>query len=192
MPDTPEVFDPFDPETLRQTSLADIAVERVMLSVPVKRPGKQEFFRVHPDLAYTLDAYLLERTDGLDRETFLVTPNFHAELLGELRLKRIFTCVNKRGTVFLWPANVPTPDNTMGRSWAESALQIADYAKTSWVRMVGRRDANDYEMFKAKGDLGSPEWPDKSFRDLLALAFAGDGLIDREDHPVIRELNGEL
>jgi hypothetical protein len=46
-------------------------------------------------------------------------------------------------------------------------------------------------MFVARGDLGEPQWPDKSFRDLLATAF-GDYLIDREDHEVIRELNGEF
>lgn len=48
-----------------------------------------------------------------------------------------------------------------------------------------------YDMFVARGDLGEPQWPDKSFRDLLATAF-GDYLIDREDHEVIRELNGEF
>ena len=43
----------------------------------------------------------------------------------------------------------------------------------------------------AKGDLGEPQWPDKSFRELIAIAFR-DNVIDRADHPVIRELNGEI
>jgi hypothetical protein len=46
-------------------------------------------------------------------------------------------------------------------------------------------------MVVAKGDLGEPQWPDKTFRDLLELAFR-DRRIDRADHPVIRELAGEL
>jgi hypothetical protein len=47
-------------------------------------------------------------------------------------------------------------------------------------------------VFKAKGDLGDPQWPTgKTFRDLLKLGFA-DTVIDCADHPVIRELDGEL
>ena len=46
-------------------------------------------------------------------------------------------------------------------------------------------------MCRAKGDLGEPQWPDKSFRDLLEIAFRCN-LIDRPDHPVISELAGEL
>jgi hypothetical protein len=39
--------------------------------------------------------------------------------------------------------------------------------------------------------LGTPQWPDKTLRDLIEIAFRYN-LIDREDHPVIRELAGEL
>jgi hypothetical protein len=58
--------------------------------------------------------------------------------------------------------------------------------------MVGRKDLGEYDMYKARGDLGEPAWPDKSFDDLLRLAFAGDRLINRLYHPVLRELSGEM
>jgi hypothetical protein len=47
-------------------------------------------------------------------------------------------------------------------------------------------------MFKAKGDLGTPVWPDKPLSDLLRLAFKNELLIDSIDHPVLRELMGEI
>jgi hypothetical protein len=187
-----EPLDPFDTERLRTSSLDDIGVERITLTVPVRRPGRTEFFRVHPDPAYSIDWVVLERDDELDRETYWVTQEFRGELEDELKRVRVFTCINKRGTVFLWTAKLPSPDSPIGRRWAESALEIADYAKTCWVKMAGKRDLGAYEMFKARGDLGEPDWPDKSLSELLRLAFKGDRLIDSLNHPVLRELAGEM
>jgi hypothetical protein len=187
-----ESSDPFDVERLRTASIADIGVEKVTLTVPVRRPGRAEFFRVHPDPAYSIDWAVLERDDEMDRETYWVTEEFRGELQGELKPVRVFTCINKRNTVFLWPAKLPSPDSTIGRRWAESALEIADNARTTWVKMAGKRDLGAYEMFKARGELGEPEWPDKTLSQLLRLAFKGDRLIDSLDHPVLRELAGEM
>jgi hypothetical protein len=185
-----EPVDPFDPETLRIGSLADVDVERVLTAVPVRRPNRSEFFRVHPE--FVTDTLVLEREDGLDRETYLVQRGVQDLVAHELRPVRLFVCINKRGTVFLWPARLPRADsNDSGRRWAETALLVADQARTLWVKMIGNRDLGGYEMFRAKGDLGEPVWPDKSFRDLIEIGFRGR-LIDREDHPVIRELAGEL
>ena len=190
VPDEPS--DPFDVERLRSSSLEDVGVERITLTVPVRRPGRAEFFRVHPDPAYALDWVVLERDDEMDRETYWVTQQFRGELEDELKRVRVFTCINKRGTVFLWSAKLPSLDSAIGRRWAESALEIADYAKTAWVKMAGKRDLGAYEMFKARGDLGEPVWPDKTLDELLRLAFKGDRLIDSLDHPVLRELAGEM
>jgi hypothetical protein len=78
----------------------------------------------------------------------------------------------------------------MARSWYESALSIAEDAKTHWVKMVSDREASSYFAVKAFGDLGQPQWLDLSFRDLIYKAFRVY-IIDSLDHPVIREINGE-
>jgi hypothetical protein len=193
VPASTEPSDPFDPVQLRATPIEAIAVERVLLSIPVRRPQRTEFFRVHPDSAFSVDWFVLERNGDSDRETYWVTPEFRADLLDELRPVRVFTCITKRGTVFLWPARLPSADSSMGRRWHESALEIAEAAKSSWVKMLGDREAGAYAMYRAKGDLGEPEWPaDMTLRDLLRLAFSGERLIDRVDHPVLRELAGEI
>ena len=41
--------DPFDPVALSINALADIEVEKVLTTVPVRKPKRTEFFRVHPD-----------------------------------------------------------------------------------------------------------------------------------------------
>jgi hypothetical protein len=181
--------DPFDPATLRVDALADVDVEKILTAVPVRRPNRTEFFRIHPE--YVTDTLVLEYVDGLDRETYLVQRELQDLVGHELRAVRLFTAINKRGTVFLWPAKLPREDSDAGRRWAETALQAAEQAKRLWVKMRGNRDLGGYEVFRAKGDLGEPQWPDKSFRDLIEIAFR-DRLIDRPDHEVIRELAGEL
>ena len=57
--------------------------------------------------------------------------------------------------------------------------------------MRGDRDLGAYAHVRARGNLDEPKWPDKTFGELLRIAFAAR-IIDRPDHPYIRELNGEL
>ncbi len=140
----------------------------------------------------TVDWFVLERDDELDREIYWVTEDFRGDLLDELKPVRIFTCINKRGTEFLWPARLPGADNRLGRRWHESALEIAEQAKSLWVKMQGKRDLGAYEMYRARGDLGDPALSDKTLGERLRLAFKGDLLINSLDHPVLRELAGEI
>lgn len=182
--------DPFDLEALRSAPL-DLDLERVMTTVPVRKPKRTEFFRVNPDPEFVVDCYVIEHESGLDRDTYWVSRELLAELQDELRLVRLLTCISRQGTVYLWPAKLPVSDNNSGRVWAQSALRAAEEAKTLWVRMMGNKDLGAYEYVRAKGDLGEPQWPAKSFRELLKVAFDGK-LIDRLDHPVLRELFGEI
>jgi hypothetical protein len=185
-----ELADPFNPEALRVATDMDVATEKVLTAVPVRKPKRDEFFRVHADDGFTLDVLAVERDDDLDRETYVVSPAC-ADAVSEVARKvRLFTCISKRGTVFLWPAKLPIEGNS-GRRYAETALKIAEEAKALWVRMWGDRGLGGYAMVRARGNIEEPKWPDKTFRELLRIAFE-DRIIDRPDHPVIRELAGDL
>ena len=186
-------IDPFDLDALRVEGLDDVGVERIRLTVPVRRPRKHDFFRVHPDPGYCLDSLVYVREEGLDREVFLITRSLRTELVDVGQRVRIFTCITRRDTVFLWPARLPEADagGGGGRAWHESALDIAEEARKHWVRMQGDRDAGAYVLHRARGDLAEPRWPEESFKELLKVAFKGR-LIDTPHHDVIRELNGEL
>jgi hypothetical protein len=183
---------PFDPDALRVTSLADLDLERVLTTVPVRRPKPTEFFRVHPSEDYVLDCFVLEHERDLDREIYLVDAGLRSELMDQLRLVRLFTCMSKRNVVFLWPAKLPTEDGgSSQRAWHRSALEAADMAKTLWVKLVGNKSLGAYEYVKARGDLGEPQWPDKTFQELIELAFK-ERYIDTLEHPVVKDLNGEI
>jgi hypothetical protein len=185
-----ELADPFDPAALRISGEAEISTERVLRTVPVRKPKRDEFFRVRPGEDFTMDALVVERDDDKDREVYVVVPSC-AEAVAEVaRRVRLFTCISKRGTVFLWPAKLPG-ESAAGRLYAETGLAIASEAQTLWVRMWGDRNVGAYTNVRARGNLEEPKWPDKTFRELLRIAFEGR-IIDRSDHSLIRELNGDL
>src|SRR5512132_2903350 len=67
--------DPFDPAALRldQSFAETVGVRKLLTTVPVRKPNRQDFVRVHPDPAYRLmPAAIIELKD--DREVYLVTP----------------------------------------------------------------------------------------------------------------------
>ncbi len=184
--------DPFeDLSAHRVTSWDDdVVVEKVLLTVPVRKPGRREFFRVHPDPEFTLDTVIFEREEGFDTETYMVAPELHPMLATDLKLVRLHLCVERRGTAFLWPLKLPN-EGGGGQSWRQSALEVADAAKEHWVRMVGNKALGAYDLFKAGGDLGQPEWPNKSLSELCRLGF-GKRYIASIDHDALKELRGEV
>lgn len=189
---TESTANPFDLDALRSAPLPDLDLERVLTTVPVRKPSRTEFVRVHPSPDYVVDSYVLEHESGLDRVTYWVAPVLRGELADELRAVRLFTCITKRGTVFLWPAKLPLVDGTNnGRAWHQSALQAAEEAKQLWVKLVGNKELGAYEYVKARGDLGEPQWPDKTYRELIELGFK-DRVINSMEHPVIRDLYGDI
>lgn len=186
-------FDPFDPENLRinPEDLDDIAVKKVLLTVPVRKPRKSEFFRVNESAAYTVDTAVLIHEQGLDRETYLLAPNMRSALPDMTVTVRLFTCLSRRDVLFLWPARLPTPDGNTGRAWHTSALEAAEIAKKHWVRIQGDKELGAYVTHQAQGDLGNPIWPSQPLKELLKIAFK-ERLIDTPFHDVLRELRGEM
>ncbi len=182
--------DPFDPEALRigQDFAALADVKPILATVPVRKPNKQDYNRVHAAEDYQLTTALLELKD--ERETYLVAPNLRHELFGEMVPVTIFTAINRQGVVFLWPCRLP---EETGRSnpWHESALEAAARAKTNWTRIAADMSLGAYRIWEASGELPEPEWPEQSLRDLLAIAFKGR-YIDTHDHAVLKRLRGEV
>jgi hypothetical protein len=69
---TLQIFDDLSTLRLDDTDLT-AGVSEVLAHVPVRKPNRHEFFRVHPDEAYTLDTtVLIDKEDG--GEAYLVTP----------------------------------------------------------------------------------------------------------------------
>jgi hypothetical protein len=187
-----DAADPFDLDALRSAPDLDIDVEKILTTVPVRRPSKNEFFRVHPGEDFVVDGYVLEHESEMDRTAYWVVPGLRAALKEHLRKVRLFTCIDKRGNTFLWPAKLPTADGSASaRSWYQSGLRAAEEAKKLWVKIIGNKSIGAYDVIVARGDLGDPQWPDHSFKDFIGLAF-NDKLIDSMDHAVVKEIDGVI
>ena len=106
-------LDPFDPAALRldQSFAETVGVRKLLTTVPVRKPNRQDFVRVHADPAYRLTpAAIIELKD--DREVYLVTPHMASELPGEFAAATLFTTINRQGVLHLWPVKLPSADGS--------------------------------------------------------------------------------
>jgi hypothetical protein len=175
---------------LSQDFTADLGVKKALITVPVRKPDKAWFFRVHPGEDYRLQTYVIELKE--ERETYLVARPLWPELASEATFapRVIYTAINRQGVVFLYPIRLPGPDGKLD-DWSRSALEAAQRAQTNWVRVAANLSLGAYDLFEATADLPEPQWPEQSFQELLKVGFK-DRLIDSLEHSVIRKLRGEV
>jgi hypothetical protein len=182
---------PFDPAALRlDQSYADtVGVKKLITTIPVRKPNRQDFVRVHPDPKYRLTpAAIIEVKE--DREVYLVTPSMAQVLPGEFATATLYTTISRQGILHVWPVKLPTPEGRQNE-WHRSAGEAAEQATKKWVRVTSSMSLGAYEIFEASGDLPEPVWPDISFEEILKVAFR-DRVVDRADHPLVQRLQGVL
>jgi hypothetical protein len=188
---TSKLSEEFDLANLRlNQSFAETAgVTKLLTTVPVRKPNRQEFVRVHPSADYRADFAMIELKDEREREEeYIVRGDLIGELAGEIAPKTLFTTINRQGVVFLWPARLPDPDGRPNE-WHRSRREAAEIATTRWVRVEANMALGAYEIRVAESVMAEPVWPESSFQDLIRIAFR-DRLITTIDHPVIRRLRG--
>jgi hypothetical protein len=183
-------LDPFDPANLRlsQSFTETVGVKKLLTTVPVRKPGGQDWVRVHPAPEYRENFPIVELKD--DREEYIVTTALVPELAGEFVSKTLYTTINRQGTVFFWPVRLPSADGK-DMNWWRSGREAAALAMENWVRVKSNMNLGAYEIFKAESVMSEPEWPELGFWDLIKIAFR-DHLVDRIDHPVIKRLRGQV
>jgi hypothetical protein len=193
MSDIPETALPLNPfgdlSKLRLgQSYADmVGVKKALTTVPVRKPARQDFVRVHPDPDYRLTpAAIIELKE--DREVYLVTPEIASLLPGEFSVVTLHTTINRQGVLHLWPVKLPGPDGKHNE-WHRSATEAAERAMDRWVRVTANMSLGAYDILEAIGELPEPDWPEASFQEILEVAFR-DRIVDRADHPLIGRLRG--
>ena len=161
------------------------AVEKVHAVIPVEKPPKTAFFRVHPGPEFTYETYIL----SYERSNYMVFPGVAAQFPELIKPVRLVLAVTREGNPYLWPLRLPSEDKR-GDNWAVSAIEIADIAKTKWVRLSANMSAGCYAAHVAKGIEIDPAWPDMTMEDLIQKAFR-DFVITDLEHPIAREMLGD-
>ena len=176
------------PPSFEQTA----GVKKVISTVPVRKPHKQEWIRVHPGEDYRGDfaAIHLKAED----EYYLILPSMVESLRSEVTLITIYTVINKAGVVFLWPAPRPSSEGrSPGDTWHRSAHEAAAVAMKRLARVTANRDLGAYEWAFSDNPLpdNDPVWPDLPFEELLRIGFEKVGRYVKDyEHPVIKMLRG--
>jgi hypothetical protein len=166
----------------------EVVGEKLLTTVPVRKPKRQEFVRVHPD--WHIDAALLEIDE--DRESYLVIAALQKALTSEVQPVHLVTAINRSGTLFLWPVK-RTKSGRKEMAWHTSAQRGARLAQRYWVKIESNMSLGAYEITQAKGHIPEPEWPTNiTFKEVLNIAFDGDHIISDLQHPVLRKLRGEI
>jgi len=185
----PEAPDPFDLANLRleQNFAETVGVKKLLRTVPVRKPNKQDFVRVHPDPEYRENVPVIELKE--DRELYVVSGrDLVTELAAEVAYVSLYTAINRQGVTFLWPVRLPGIDGR-DMDWHRSAREAAAEAVRTWVRVSANMSLGGYELIAAEGITAEPQWPAVSFQELIRIAFK-DRLIAGLDHPVVKRLRG--
>jgi hypothetical protein len=157
----------------------------IQTNIPVKKPGKKNFFRVHPDPSYRLyDVRVIEEEGG---DVYLVSAELELpdDVLQFVSHENLLVAISHRGKLFVWHfKNTDT-------SWAASALRVARRAVDEWVRIKADFESGGYNIFPAPEPLRikKPEFPKMPPEEIFTLAFE-NRMITSVDDPIIRRLRG--
>jgi hypothetical protein len=163
------------------------AVGIVSISV-AKTPGKNEFFRTHPDFRPVVSIVDLEV--GMERQYFAVTDAMVEALAGigiSVSLHTIYLTVTAHGAVKIVPirhAGMDGEQNEYNRTKEIGLLQ----GVKRWVRLYTDRENKCYKVFPAPEDrFPDPQWPDLKPAKIFRLAFRDKGrLVDSPEHPLVQ------
>jgi hypothetical protein len=177
-----------DLEKLKSTPAGaeSTVMEKVLTVVPVRKPSKECFFRVHPE--HHLDTLVLELKE--EGSTLLIAPDMRPHMLNEKCVvhKRLQLAITRQGVPFIWPLRHPQEGKR--DTWAISAMDAAHLAINQWVRIQANMSLGAYDTSVAKVVV-DPVWPTQSFNELMRIAFKGS-VIDSPDHPCLQQLRGEV
>ena len=177
-----------DPEKYRKAkapAAEETFSDGAQTTIPVRKPGSRNFFRVHPDEEYRLYNVPVVEDDQHEWHILAADLEIPEDLERFICHVNLITCLNHKGTLFLWPYKNSTND------WSKSASRIARRAVGEWVRLSADMDANGYRVETAPDTLRAiePTWPKMAFEEILNTTFEGK-CIETLDHPVIRSIRG--
>jgi hypothetical protein len=173
---------------LSQEFLETAGAKKLLTTVPVRKPRKQDWNFVHPSPEFRGPYAVIELKD--DQERYLITPEIAAALPEEIQMEEIYTAINRQGVVFLWPVRLPLKDNRRRNEFHRTLEIGAVKCMSDWHRVVANMSLGGYVITQSPRKYPAPEWPAYTFIDLLRVGFR-DRIINSLDHPILKRLRGE-
>lgn len=164
------------------------AVGIVTISVG-KTPGKNEFFRTHPEFRPIVPIVNVEL--GMDKHYFAVAPDMVTALSGigiTVTDHALYLTVTSRGAIRVVPvrqANCDGEQNEYDRTKEIGLIQAID----EWVRLYSDLENHCYKVFSAPAErFTAPQWPELKPAKIFKLAFRDKGrVVDSTEHPLFKK-----
>jgi hypothetical protein len=151
-----------------------------------KTPGKNEFFRTHPDFRPVVP--MVDCEVGMEKRYFPVTDPMIEALASigiSVSLHTLYLTTTARGAVRIVP--VRCPDSEGNQNEYHRTMEVGLLAgRTKWVRIYVDKENRSYMVFEAPQDrFADPVWPGIKPAKIFRLAFKDKGwLIDSTEHPL--------
>jgi hypothetical protein len=160
------------------------AVGIVTISVG-KTPGKNEFFRTHPEFRPVVS--LVDIEVGMEKQFFAVTDDMVQALAGigiTVSEHVLYLTVTPNGSVRIIPINLNS-DNEYNRTKEIGLIAGID----KWVRLYTDQANKCYKVFPAPVDrFADPIWPVLKPAKIFRLGFRDKGrMIDSTEHPLFKK-----
>ena len=151
-----------------------------------KTPGKNEFFRTHPEFRPVVP--LVDIEVGMEKQYFAVDTDMVVALAGigiTVSDHTLYLTVTPRGAVRIIPINCTT-ENEYTRTKEIGLLDGID----QWVRLYTDQENKVYKVFPAPaGRFADPIWPELKHAKIFRLAFRDKGrLVDSTEHPLFQKV----
>jgi len=165
-----------------------VGIQQVHTAVRVRKPGNQEWFRVHHSKEMRLQTTMLRLKEK--GEDYLVAPNLREALWDEIQPVILFTAINRDGEVFIWPVRLPRGDGRTDEFMVND-MEAAKSAESYWTRRQWVPENKSHKNTFSEKITDVPMWPEITLPELIKTGFK-DKYLDDMDHPVLKRLRGEV
>jgi len=153
-----------------------------------KLPGRNEFFRTHPDFRPIIP--IIDHEVGMERQFFASTDEM-VEALAAIGITvsphTLYLTVTSRSAVKIIPVRCADADGEQNEYNRTRELGLID-GMTEWVRLYTDQENKCYRVYPAPKDrFADPIWPALKHAKIFRLAFRDKGrLIDSPQHPLFQ------
>lgn len=182
-----DLFSNLDNIRVSQDYDNQLGTKKELIRVPIKKPDKHEWVRVHKNEEYHVEVELIE--DKEEKEIYLVHPKLHGIVSHEAVRMKLYYAITSHNDIFLWPAKMVDQNGKLD-SWSKSRHKAAEKAKEKWVRVISNHNNRVYDVLIPRDELDDPKWPDHSIEEIYRVAFE-ERIVDDLKHPLLKMLRGE-
>ena len=125
----PKDKNPFSKFRMASARLTNIETEKLITHVPVGKPNKQKFVRVHPDQAFWFECAILKLED--EQRPFLVTPEIASLIVQDIKLVVLRLTIDRQA-IFLFG-----PYRLCRRKARRTLGTIASALPLPWLNKLG-------------------------------------------------------